>query len=65
MSLSWHELVRAQSPGVARGDMFLVVLVKPLFQNTKDVLLLKQKPALEVAEAAIYGKGVTAIFECG
>jgi hypothetical protein len=45
--------------------MFLVVLVKPLFQNTKDVLLLKQKPALEVAEAAIYGKGVTAIFECG
>jgi hypothetical protein len=45
--------------------MFSIVLVKPLFQNTKDVLLLKQKPTLEVAEAAVYGKGVTAVFERG
>jgi hypothetical protein len=45
--------------------MFSIVLVEPLFQNTKNVLLLKKKATLEVAEAAVYGKGVAAIFECG
>ena len=64
-SLSRHELVRAQTPSVACSNMLPIVFVKPLLQNTQDVLLLKQKPALKVAKAAVYGKGVTAVLERG
>ena len=63
--LSWHELVRTQSPGVASSDMFPIIFVKPLLQNTQHVLLLKQKSVLQVAKAAVYGKGVAAVFERG
>lgn len=63
--LSWHELVRTQSPSIARGDVPSIVFVKPLLQNAKGVLLLEQKPALQVAKAAVYREGVTAVLECG
>lgn len=64
-SLSWHKLVRAQTSGVACGYMFSIVFIKPLLQDTQNVLLLQQKPALQVTKAAVYGKGVTAVFKRG
>lgn len=64
-SLSRHELVRTQTPSVACSNMLPVVFVKPLLQHTQDVLFLKQKPALKVAKAAVYGEGVTAVLERG
>lgn len=45
--------------------MISIVLVKSFLQDTQDVLLLKKKTALKVAEAAVYGKRITAVLERG
>jgi len=45
--------------------MFLVVSVKPHFQNTQSMLLLKEQTTLEIAKAAIHGKRLAAVFEGG
>lgn len=45
--------------------MFAIVLVKPLLQNTQDILLFEENTALKVAKAAVYGKEVTAVLERG
>ena len=64
-SLPWHELVGAQIPSVACSNMFSVIFVKPPLQDTQDILFFEEKTALKVSEAAVYGEGVTAVFECG
>ena len=61
--LSGHKLVDFQSPSIACGNMFSIVLVKPLLQNTQDILLFEDKTALKISESAIYGKGLAAVLE--
>jgi hypothetical protein len=64
-SLPRHDLVGAESAGIACDNMLSIVLVESLLQNTQNVLLLKKKPTLEVAKATVYGEGVTAVLEGG
>lgn len=45
--------------------MLPIVFIKSLLQHTQDILFLKQKSTLKVAEAAVDGKGVTAVLERG
>jgi hypothetical protein len=45
--------------------MFPVILIKPSFQHTQDILLLQEKPTLKVAKSTVDSERVTAVLECG